>query len=75
MQASTCYSTAKECKQAIVAQLRIKAENGDKFSLSAFVVLQITVEPMNIISKKAFIKADPFNMKFSNGVTYYIERC
>ena len=60
------------CKQALVAQLRIKAEDGDRFSLSAFdsVVLQVAEQQTNIISKKALIEADPFNMKFTNGIIY-----
>ena len=72
----TMQST-EECKQALIAQLRIKAENGEKFCLTAFdsAVLKIAEEPMATISKKALIKADPFNMKFSNGVIYYVERC
>lgn len=66
-------STA-ECKLTIVAQLRIKTENGDRFSLSAFdsVVSQIAEKPADTISKKALIKADPFDVKFTNGVIYYV---
>ena len=66
----------EECKQTLIAQLRTKAENGDRFCLSAFdaVLLKIAEEPANNISKKALIKADPFNMKFSDGVIYYVER-
>ena len=47
----------------------------DRFCLSAFdaTLLKIAEEPANKISKKALIKADPFNIKFSNGVIYYVK--
>ena len=66
----------RECKQAIVAQLRLKAKNGDTFCLTAFDgdVLKIAEQPVDKISKKALIKAQEFNMKFNNGVIYYVER-
>ena len=62
-----------ESKQAIFAQLRIKGEN-DRLCLSAFddIVMKIAELPMEKITKKALIKVDPFDMKFSNGVIYYV---
>ena len=65
-----------ECRQAIVAQLRLKSTNGDKFCLTAFdgVAVKIAERPADQITKKALIKAEEFNMKFSNGVIYYVER-
>ena len=73
---ATMQST-EECKQALIAQLRVKDENGERFCLTAFdsIVLKIAEEPIHAVSKKALIKADPFNMKFNNGVIYYVERC
>ena len=70
----TMQST-QECKEALVAQLRVKAENGERFSLTAFdsVVLKIAEETTNTVSKKSLVKADMFNMKFNNGVIYYVE--
>ena len=61
-----------ECKVTIVAQLGMKAENEEIFSLAAFddLVLKIDEVP---ITKRRLIKADAFNMKFSNGVVYYVE--
>ena len=65
-----------ECRQAIVAQLRLKATNGDKICLTAFdeIVVKIAEISADQITKKVLIKAEEFNMKFSNGVIYYIER-
>ena len=64
---------AVESKQAIFAQMWIKGEN-DRLSLSAFddIVIKIAEFPMEKITKKALIKVDPFDMKFSNGVIYYV---
>ena len=44
----------KECKQAITAQLRLKAKNGDRFCLTAFDgnVLKVAKKPVNKISKR-----------------------
>ena len=66
---------AVESKQAIFAQLRIKGKN-DRLCLSAFddIVMKIVELPMEKITKKALIKVDPFDMKFSNGVIYYVYR-
>ena len=65
-----------ECRQAIVAQLRLKSAKGEKFCLTAFdaIVVNIAERPADQITKKAIIKAEKFNMKFSNGVIYYVER-
>lgn len=66
----------KECKQAIVAQLRLKAKNGDQFCLTAFdgEVLKIAEQPMDKITKRALMKAEGFNMKYNDGIIYYVER-
>ena len=65
----------KECKQAIIAQLRPKAKNRDRFCLTAFggSVLKIAEKPVYKTFKKALMKAQEFNMKFNNGVIYYVE--
>ena len=65
-----------ECRQAIVAQLHLKSAKGEKFCLTAFdgVVVNIAGRPADQVTKKAIIKAEQFNMKFSNGVIYNVER-
>ena len=65
-----------ECKLTIVAQLRMKAENEERFSLVHFddLVLKIAEVPADSITKRHLIKADAFNMKYSDGVIYYVER-
>jgi len=59
-----------ECKLTIVAQLYMKAENEERFSLVAFddLVLKIAEVPADSITKQHLIKANAFNMKFSDGV-------
>ena len=66
----------KECKQAFIAQLRLKAKNGDRFCLTTFDqdVLKIAKQPADRIFKKTLMKAQEFNMKFNNGVAYHVER-
>ena len=66
----------RKCKQAIIAQLRLKAKNGDRFCLTAFDgdVLKIAEQPVDKIFKKALMKAQEFNIKFNDGVIYYVER-
>ena len=65
-----------ECRQAIVAQLRLKSTNGDRFCLTAFdgIVVKIAETTADQITKKALIKAEEFNMKFSDGVIYSVDR-
>jgi len=47
-----------------------------KRSLTAFdaIVVNIADRPADQITKKAIIEAEEFNMKFSNGVIYYVEQ-
>jgi len=65
-----------ECKLTIVAQLHMKAENEERLSLVAFddLVLKIAEVPADSITKRHLIKVYAFNMKFSDGVVYYVER-
>lgn len=65
----------KEWKQITVAQLRLKAQNGDRFCLNAFdgEVLKIAEQPMDKITKRALMKAEEFNMKCNDGIIYYVE--
>ena len=64
-----------ERRQAIVAQLRLKSTIGDRFCLTTFDgrVVKIAETPADQITKKALIKAEEFNMKFSDGVIYSVE--
>ena len=59
------------------SSIESKAKNGDRFYLTAFdgVVLKIAEQPMDKISKKGLMKVENFNMKFSDGVIYHVERC
>ena len=65
----------REYKQATIAQLRLKAKNGDRFCLTAFDgdALIIAEQSVDKINRKALMKAQEFNMKFNDGVIYYVE--
>ena len=56
--------------------VELKAKNGDRYCLNAFDgdVLKIAEQLVDKISKKALMKAQEFNMKFNDGVIYYVER-
>ena len=66
----------EECKESIIAQLRVKDTNGEKWFLRAFDdrVLKIAEETKVNLTKRSLLKADAFNMKYSEGVIYYVHR-
>ena len=66
----------EECKETIIAQLRVKDTNGERLCLRAFdnTVLKISEETKGNLTKRSLLKADVFNMKYSEGVIYYVQR-
>ena len=68
-----CYKCGAMQDVAESKQATIKGEN-DRLCLSAFddIVMKIAELPMEKITMNALIKMDPCDMKFSNGVIYYV---
>ena len=66
----------EECNESITAQLRVKDNSGEKYCLRAFddTILKIAEETKANLTKRSLLKADLFNMKYSEGVLYYVQR-